>query len=137
MLEQCWNNDSMNLIRIVGRHSEKNASFNLVYTWFDINLPNIETVIKILMILNIISCTLGSNVPVTSFNTIKRSDDNLLYAEIIGIVQLFVVADTDCTTDSIVFTLLCDKVRPEWNSNWNPLRIPSDLNYKYFPLYIY
>ena len=64
----------------------KYTSFNQISKWLDVSFPDFDAIMKILFALNIVSCTLGPNVPLLSFNTIKRGDNNLSSAEIIGCI---------------------------------------------------
>jgi len=64
----------------------KNTSFNQVFTWFDVNLPDLEAVTKILSPLNKFFCTFRSNVLVTFYNTINRGNNNLLSAKIVDCI---------------------------------------------------
>jgi len=65
----------------------KNTFFIQVSKWLDVSLPDFETIIKILFIVNMVSYTLGPNVPLSSFNTVRSGDNNLSSAEIIGCIM--------------------------------------------------
>jgi len=64
----------------------KNISFIQVSKWLDVSLPDFEDIIKILFVVNMVSCTLGPNVPLDFFNTIRNGDNNPLLVNIIGCI---------------------------------------------------
>ena len=55
------------------------------------------------LLVNKVSCTLGSNIPLVSFNTINKGDSKFPLHDIIGCIMYeCVVDDIDCTTYSIL-----------------------------------